>query len=452
MARKLAEGTVSRRVRLKVPGWRDGIFDKHLGKAEVRTAERWRLFLEECHRQGFYDVLDAVMDGVLKMSVAYNLSVQGGAGLLGVRQHLQDLAAKRAAAAAAGDFEAWMDEFLEIKPRKRASAKQYLRIEYATMEFMAFIVERHELPGPGGVTPDHWTRDNMRAWVTHYIDTKHGEKRVRLEAAWAEMDEPPPKVEREEILRKDRGAKRSTVNHLVNAVGSFSQWLLEHGRIAVDPAVGVRITSKAAGEHLADDHRHLEPDELAAVVEASRKTWDGNPARPGPLWWRWLAASGCTVYTEGVRIRPIDIKMGDEVDGTVPVKITGSKSKGGYRTREGYLPAEMAREILDQAKAVKAGRDGLVFPYTPAHGRLAWERIVAWIEEHDPAMAERLAGATPACLRHTYAVNALRGGVDIVELRDLMGHADISTTAQYLRHTSSARTRLRGVFEGVGLV
>lgn len=38
----------------------------------------------------------------------------------------------------------------------------------------------------------------------------------------------------------------------------------------------------------------------------------------------------------------------------------------------------------------------------------------------------------PHALRHTYATNLLRSGVDVASVRDLLGHANVSTTSVYL--------------------
>ena len=44
-------------------------------------------------------------------------------------------------------------------------------------------------------------------------------------------------------------------------------------------------------------------------------------------------------------------------------------------------------------------------------------------------------------LRHTFAVNFLNGGGDVVRLKQLLGHQDIRMTSGYLRHLPTSAMR-----------
>ena len=44
---------------------------------------------------------------------------------------------------------------------------------------------------------------------------------------------------------------------------------------------------------------------------------------------------------------------------------------------------------------------------------------------------------TPYCLRHTFATDCARAGVPLETVRWLLGHADISTTANIYQHRDS---------------
>ena len=59
-------------------------------------------------------------------------------------------------------------------------------------------------------------------------------------------------------------------------------------------------------------------------------------------------------------------------------------------------------------------------------------------------------GITPHKLRHTFATQLIRKGVDVRTVQELLGHADLGTTARYLH--SDVRTKLAAVGRLTGLL
>lgn len=447
MARPVKAGTTSRRLRVKTPGWREGLFDVRPGKATAAVAREWRDMVERAFSASEFAVLDALADRLISFPAALRELKSGG--MKNLVAHANKAHAEAKLQAEAGGFPKWFEEFLQVRPRsQRASVEQHDSIVRLCGYFLDWLVTKFELAGRGAVTRTHWTRENLRAYVTWYVDHHTAKARARLEKKWAKLDPPMAETEKQEVLRKERGRKGSTVNRHVNAVGAMSQWLLEKERVDHDPAKGVRITVKRESAHREETQRGIPVAVVAQLLEHARAFDEANPPRkpgerPDALWWEWLYRSGATTYTEGVRLRPVDIKEDEESQGTVPVWLHGSKQEA--RKRHVYPPTEFCEQLLNRAEQMGYKRDSAraIFKFTEDTGRWWWDRLLRFIGERDPLLANELEGATPYDLRHSFAILHLEGGVDIYDVMRLMGHSSIETTAIYLRRRQPDRAKIR---------
>jgi site-specific recombinase XerD len=268
------------------------------------------------------------------------------------------------------------------------------------------------------------------------------------------MDRPLEQVERDDARRKERGKKRVTANRHVNGVAAFSKWLISRGRLEIDPAVGVRLSTTDEAQHREDSHRALKPRQVKGFLRWSReydrtRTAPAGPRRPDTLYWEMLLATGARTYTEGSRIRPEDIHPEESEDGATPVTIRASKGLG--KTRTVYVVDSLARRLLARAKQEGIGPKRMLFPFSEAVARGAWQGIMSLIAKREPALHEEIGDATPYCLRHTFAVSALKEGVDIYTLKELMGHENITTTEIYLSHVDAPFKRMAAMGRALGL-
>ena len=103
------------------------------------------------------------------------------------------------------------------------------------------------------------------------------------------------------------------------------------------------------------------------------------------------------------------------------------------RGLKSYIEAECPQQWLFNGQ-VQQGKEGLLDTrYTTAG------------IQHVVRSARRGAGiekqVTPHTLRHTYATHLLEDGLDIVSIKDLLGHACIDTTMVYLHVAQSGRRK-----------
>ncbi len=83
----------------------------------------------------------------------------------------------------------------------------------------------------------------------------------------------------------------------------------------------------------------------------------------------------------------------------------------------------------------------------PNHSRLTRSGVAKLLARHvravrarDPAWAPGLQ-VTPHTLRRTRAMHLVQAGVNLIYIRDLLGHADVSTTEIYARADAEAKRK-----------
>jgi site-specific recombinase XerD len=105
---------------------------------------------------------------------------------------------------------------------------------------------------------------------------------------------------------------------------------------------------------------------------------------------------------------------------------------------------EDAEEILRRRREALTGPAVYVFPGYSDTGTVAprsVQRVMQRIRTKHGLPKERV---HPHSLRHYFASDALENDVDLHDLRDALGHSNISTTSTYLH---SRRGRLRGAYQ-----
>lgn len=187
---------------------------------------------------------------------------------------------------------------------------------------------------------------------------------------------------------------------------------------------------------------HLTADEVKALL-AQPGTASGRAVRDTVLL--------TLAYDTAARVQELcDLNIAN-VRTTNPMIVTIHGK--GSKTR--YVPvmdptARLLADYLDHLDPHPGlGADATPLFHGPNHCRLTRSGIakllarhVQALRTHDPAWARRLQ-VTTHTLRRTRAMHLIQAGVNLIYIRDLLGHADISTTDIYAR--ADAETKRKAI-------
>ena len=221
-------------------------------------------------------------------------------------------------------------------------------------------------------------------------------------------------------MTRDGLSKRSQ-GRALSAVKSLFRFACREGRLAANPAAGVRTP-----KHEKTLPRHLRPGEIERLVEA--------PADDDPLARRDRAILEL-LYATGLRVGELVSLDWPDVD--LEARVLRVMGKGG---KERMVPFGVpAAEALG---AWLEDWDG-VFSRSPAgdrtgepvflgqHGRRLSDRSVRRVIDRRAAEAGVPPGIHPHTLRHTFATHLLEEGADLRTIQELLGHSSLATTQRY---------------------
>ncbi|MEO5534868.1 MAG: site-specific tyrosine recombinase XerD [Pseudolysinimonas sp.] len=230
----------------------------------------------------------------------------------------------------------------------------------------------------------------------------------------------------------------SSVARMLSSVRGFTRFLVDEGRIVVDPAA--EIVAPKLPDRLPKALTIGQVEQLlaAAMVEGGA---GGGAAGADVAGLRDRALLEL-LYATGARVsEAVGLNVDDLVGDAGTTDLVRLLGKGG---KQRVVPVgSYARSALDaylvQARPVLSARGRA----TPAlflgmrGARLS--RQNAWLLIR--AVAERAqldATISPHSLRHSFATHLLQGGADVRVVQELLGHASVATTQIYTRVTADA--------------
>jgi len=245
-------------------------------------------------------------------------------------------------------------------------------------------------------------------------------------------------------LETGRGNRVSTRNGRLASIHSLVGFLLRH-----DPAHSEqyqRILSVPSKRAEVSSIRYLEPEEVRAILEVARQ----EPRR-GKRDFALLLF----LYNSGARIsEALDLRMEDlHLDRPCRARLHGKGKKERVCPLWRYTAAALKRLMVSQGtgkgdhlflngRGQPLGRDGAAY---------LLRKHVSLAAEETPSLTGKK--VTPHVLRHSCAVGLLQAGVDITVIRDILGHASITTTNRYIAtNLEMKREALESFWKGSGLL
>lgn len=217
---------------------------------------------------------------------------------------------------------------------------------------------------------------------------------------------------------QERGYASSTVARKIAAIKSFAGWLDAEDITSED--VSVAVASPRVDKYMP---KAISPDDVSRLLEEPTRERD---ATPEGLRDRAMLE---VLYSTGMRVSELmalDVSDASLRTGTV---LVGSKSGQARRIPLSYRAEDALAEYLNE------GRDQLANGKTESlfvnhrGGRLTRQGF--WLILKAYASRVGIASITPHTLRHSFAVHALRRGLDLRDLQRQLGHVSPSTTQVY---------------------
>ncbi len=269
----------------------------------------------------------------------------------------------------------------------------------------------------------------------------------RFTRLWGDLpaeDFPESEVEAFKAQRI-RTVSPETLNNDLNLLRNALRWATTRGLIATAPKVEALLMARkrvprALSE--SDAVRLLDvvasgPPRLARLEVVLRLALNTGLRRNEMVWLQW---------------QDVDLTNGW-------IHVTAKEGWSPKSWAERSIP--LNQEFAAWLKAYRGRRESARLPLAcPALGPEDW--VCAWDDTgsqwnpvHLGQEAKRAYQAANVaipngqqlhCLRSTFAVAVLRGGGDLESLREMLGHADLKTTAVYLHATDESKRRsVRGV-------
>lgn len=240
---------------------------------------------------------------------------------------------------------------------------------------------------------------------------------------------------------RERGATPRTVARKVSALRRFYRYLRERGLVTNNPAAALRTPKFAPSLPT-----HIKVEEAQAILDAAEDVARAaaaagvsasvSPKRAARAARDWALLE--TLYGAGLRVSElVGLNVKDVDLKTALATVTGKGDK--MRVVPIGAKAAAALNFYLRYRPALVRRDDVVALFLNNRGGPLSARSVARLVRSTAGP-----GVSPHTWRHTFATHLLEAGADLEVIRELLGHANVNTTAIY---THVTKTRLREVYD-----
>ncbi len=242
-------------------------------------------------------------------------------------------------------------------------------------------------------------------------------------------------------IETERGCGPATRNQRMAAIRSFCRYLQTRDieRIGQYQQILAMAKKKAPTKV----PRHISIDAVKLIL--------AQPDTTKPSGRRDLALL-VLIYDTGARVQEIaDLTIGDlRFDSPATIKLTGKGNKTRivplmpptvavaqrYADSTGLTgPASRTRPLFPNRAGTKMTRTGIAY--------IVDKHVAAAKHTEPTALPDTI---SPHTFRHSKAMHMLQAGVNLVYIRDILGHADLKTTEIYARIGEMKRRALQNAF------
>ena len=225
------------------------------------------------------------------------------------------------------------------------------------------------------------------------------------------------------LFLKERDYATSTVARKIAAVKSFFHWMTAQGVVSRDPTAD--LESPRVSKYL--------PRAISVADVDTLLLQPGLTAAPEALRDRAMLT---VLYATGMRVSELVALDVDDVRGELTDDGRAGVRARGKAGKERQMPIDSPATRIILRDYLQRGRPRLTADAAePAlflnHRGQRLTRQGFWLILKAYARSAGIADITPHTLRHSFAAHKLKGGANLRDVQQLLGHASISTTQIY---------------------